>query len=121
MPVKLEVIAKPRSLVASGSTMAWAFASVRARRFSAPCALQVTTRCAQRFTYACTISTAAALSGLFPERAKETSSVGMSADKPAARAGDEIGGGDGLDAPAQRRRQRRCQALPDVGRRCPPR
>jgi hypothetical protein len=42
--LKLDVIAKPRSLVASGSTISCALLKLAARAASAPSALQVTIR-----------------------------------------------------------------------------
>ena len=47
-------------------------------------------------------SVAARLSGLSPDRAKDTSSVGTSSDEASERVGDDVGGGDGVDPAAER-------------------
>ena len=81
MLVKLDVMAKPRSLAAGGMSStsesgrsAWALASW-------PCRLQVMTRWRTDDSSSSARPVVAVLSGLSPERASETSSVGTSSPR----------------------------------------
>ncbi len=81
MPVKLEVIAKLRSLLRSGIKTTRACACFAAYPASAPSASQVRMRCAQSLMMASANRTAATLSGLLPERPNDTSKVGVAGDR----------------------------------------
>jgi hypothetical protein len=76
--VKLEVIANPRSLAASGSTSTHALRSRAPDLASAPSALHVTIKWCARARNCSQRSSVATLSGLLPERANDTTSVGTS-------------------------------------------
>ena len=75
---KLDVIANPTSSARSGMSRTSESARCRCSCASAPSALQVMTRWCVRERIRSARRLAATLSGLFPERANDTSSVGTS-------------------------------------------